>query len=518
MAGKTQPPFRYPNQDGDDLELLEEVAMRRADWQAALVLTAYGTPHPHSPEHRLVSQEPVIGRDGEVTVRRVYRKLPGAVLTGEVVKDATWGARAEVRVQDVAPGTPADEGLNVTESVVEAKDGQMARKRTTEVEAWPVLISRRLNARGDVETVTQERVAPETPLPPGTLTAEARVEAETQHRSRLTRHEVDSHCELDELARGDHLQIPARLRALDVLKTTESIVAPGTFPDPLGDGVVASKVAGKSRHQSIKRTVRREDGVLPEAVDYKIGSDGELLETRESLVPDGTLPTGGFGVVSDVVRETGAGYAVRQRTQLASGEAYPVLVNRAVDAETQVAIRTERYVVVAGSSFLMGDPLVVDQKIQAVDRWRSLHFITRLESLPPAHQFRKQVSFNFPGLFYGYDALPSGTVYSRRAFTRTVEAVVEISYGYGEVPLNILEIITASWSYPRSLSGGNLLTNQETYTFPVQGDPYTWTLPHTTPTRTAYEAMIGQYAVVGGNSVRWKGGVWRTERVKVKLL
>ena len=170
MAGKTQPPFRYPNQEEGDLELLEEVALRRADWQAGLVEAAYGTPHPHSPGHHLVWQEPVIGRDGELTVRRVYRKLPGPVIAGEVVKDATWGARAEVRVQDVAAGASADSGLNITESVIEAKDGQMARKRTTEVEAWPALVSLRLNARGDVETVTQERVSPSTPLPAATST------------------------------------------------------------------------------------------------------------------------------------------------------------------------------------------------------------------------------------------------------------------------------------------------------------------------------------------------------------
>lgn len=511
------PPFRYPTQSLDDVELIEEVPIRQLGMTEPQA--AYGTPHPKSADHRLVWQEPVAGRDGTLTIRRVYRKLPGEPLVGGVVRDATWGAQATVTTQEVPVGTLPDTGVNVLESVVEAKDAQVARKKTTAVE-WPTLVSQRLNARGDLETVVESRVSPDTELPSvGVNTTELRLEAETSQRSRLKVAEVESHSVLEERSLGDVGLIPARLRALEVYRTTESVVVPGTVLDTPGvDGVVASKVVDQSAYRSLKRTIAREEGdELPSVTDYKLGNDGELLETTEALVPEGTGPDGGFGVISDVIKGTGTGVAVRTTTRLKPGENYPTLTGYQIDAETQTPVEVTRQVVPPSTEPAEDDPLILDQKIQPIDRWKSLHIVTRLKSLPDPYTEYRYANFHFPGLFYHYSPTAGGAVFYRSAVNRVTRISVEVSFGTGRVDIGVMEIRPVTWSYPNGFHCANVLTNGETFSYTVASTPLILTVPESVPTRSEYEALIGTEAVIGGSSARWKGGIWRTEVWKVIL-
>ena len=326
-------PFRFPTQDACDFELVEEVPVRAgaAANGASGVEAAYGSPHPKSPEHRLVWQEPVRGRDGTLSMRRTYRKLPGAVLAGETMRAATWGAAATTSVQDVPTGTPADTGLHVLESVVEPKDAQMARKRTVCVE-WPVLTGRALEPQTRTPmTVTRRMVAPDAPFP------------------------VDS-------------------------------------------------------------------------------------------------------------------------------------------------------------------PLVIDRKLTAINKWRSIQMITSLDALPAAYVEHRQHAFRFPGLFYGFDPTGGGGVSKREAFSRTVAARVEVSFGYAEVEPELLEIVPVAWNYPLSFDVSEVLTNGEHFEYTVKEATVSLDLPQSAPSRAQYETLIGTYAAVAGASERWKGGIWRTEVWKVKLL
>ena len=157
-------PFRYPTQNLDDLELIEELPVRSTGMTASMVEAAFGTPHPKSAEHLLVWQEPVVARDGALTMKRVYRRLPGAPLSGEMVRESTWGAPATVTTQDVAAGTHADTGMNVIESMVEPRDAQTARKRTTTVD-WPTLTARSVEPTTRTSlTVTRQIVPADTEL------------------------------------------------------------------------------------------------------------------------------------------------------------------------------------------------------------------------------------------------------------------------------------------------------------------------------------------------------------------
>lgn len=327
------PPFRFPTQHTCDFELVEEVTVRAgvAVNGASEVDAAYGSPHPKCPDHRLLWQEPVPGRDGSLVMRRIYRKLPGVALTGETVRAVTWGAAAATSVQDVPTGTPADTGLNILESVVEPKDAQTARKRTTSVD-WPVLTSRSVE--------------------PGTRTP--------------------------------------------------------------------------------------------------------MTVTREMVAADSPLP--------------------------------------------------------------VATPLVIDRKLTAVNKWRSIQIITSLDALPAASVEHKQFSFRFPGMFYGFDPAGGGGLQYRSAFTRTVAARVEVNFGFAEVTPEVFDIAPVSWSYPLGFTVSDALTNGEHFEYMVKEELVSLTVPQSTPRRAVYEGLMGFYVVVSGASERWKGGVWRTELWKVQLL
>jgi hypothetical protein len=333
-------PFRFPTQSLEDVELIEEVPVRRTGVTSRDLEAAYGSVHPQSAEHRLVWQEPVVARDGALSMRRVYRKLPGVPLAGEMLKQSTLGARATVTVQEVAAGTPCDEGVTVLESVVEPKDAQTARKRTVAME-WPLLT-------------------------------------------------------------------------------------------------------------------------------------GKLL-----------------------------------------------------DAETRTPVSVEKQVVPAATVLDEAGPLVVDQKLELMDKWRSVRVVTSLDRLPEDYQELKSLDFRFPGLFYDFDTATHIVSY-RHAISCTVPARVVVTFGYAAEDLDFYVIRPVSWSFPSGFSASGVLTNGEVIEYPVGTfiDPSSAsalplpsfvTVPASSPTRAEYEAAIGTYVTVKGASERWKGGVWRTERWQVKL-
>jgi hypothetical protein len=121
-------------------------------------------------------------------------------------------------------------------------------------------------------------------------------------------------------------------------------------------------------------------------------------------------------------------------------------------------------------------------------------------------------------LFYSFDPTGGGGVTKREAFSRTVAARVEVSFGYAAVEPQLMEIVPVSWSYPGGFTLREVLTNGEHYDYISGKDTISVTVTQSVPSRADYEALIGSYATVAGSSERWKGGIWRTELWKVKLL
>ena len=97
-------------------------------------------------------------------------------------------------------------------------------------------------------------------------------------------------------------------------------------------------------------------------------------------------------------------------------------------------------------------------------------------------------------------------------------ARVEVSFGYEEVEPELLEIVPVSWSYPLGFTVSEVLTNGESFAYMVKDEVVSLNVPQSTPSRSDYEALIGTYATITGSSERWKGGIWRTELWKIKLV
>jgi len=273
-------------------------------------------------------------------------------------------------------------------------------------------------------------------------------------------------------------------------------------------------VKGSAGALAMRRIYRRLPGTALSGQTVRAASWGAAATTTVQEVPTGTPADTGLNVIESVVEPTDAQTA-RKRTVSVE---WPVLTSRSVEPETRTPVTETRRVVAADAALPVNSPLVIDRKVNAVNKWRSIQIVTSLDALPAAYTEQKKLSFRFPGLFYGFDGTSGGGVSKRSAFSRTVAARVEVGFGYVEVVPELLEIVPVSWSYPLNLDGSDALTNGESFTYLVDKALVTVTLPTSTPSRTEYEALMGTYATVSGASERWKGGVWRTELWKIKLL
>lgn len=274
-------------------------------------------------------------------------------------------------------------------------------------------------------------------------------------------------------------------------------------------------VAGRDGALAMKRVYRRLPGTPLCGETVRAATWGAAARTTIQDVPTGTSADTGMTVLESVVEPKDAQTA---RKKTVSVE-WPVLMSRALESETQTPMTITRQMVAADSVLPTSSPLVVDQKITAVNKWRSIQVITSMDALPAAYVMHKEHSFRFPGLFYGFDASSGSAGISKRdAFSRTVAARVEVSFSYTETTPELMEIVPVSWSYPLSFNANEVLTNGEQFTYSVKEESVSVIVPQSSPSRSQYEALIGSYVTVVGSSKRWKGGVWRTEFWKIKLL
>ena len=273
-------------------------------------------------------------------------------------------------------------------------------------------------------------------------------------------------------------------------------------------------VTGRDGTLVMRRTYRKLPGraLVGEAV--RANTWGAAAKTYIQDVATGTPADSGVHVLESVVEPKDAQTA-RKRTILVQ---WPVLVGKSLEPETRTPLTTTRQMVAADSPLPEVGPLVLDRRINIVNKWRSIQIVTSLDALPEAYVEHKEHAFRFPGLFYGFDPVGGGGVTTRDAFSRTVAARVEVSFGYDEVEPELLEIVPVSWSYPLGFTVSEVLTNGEPFAYMVKAEVVSLNVPQSTPSRTDYEALIGSYATVAGSSARWKGGIWRTELWKVKLL
>jgi hypothetical protein len=216
-----------------------------------------------------------------VAVQRVYETIPGPVITGK--KLDSRGDLETINVQTVAAGTSPDaDGLLVTETKVDPVDSVKSTKTTARVSSYATLTTKANKAGllGDTST-TDDIVSPSTNPDDLSITVlESTVEqvTTTKARKRTTTSTGPTSLTGDEKKGG----------LLGITETVESIVVAGASPDNLSTTVLQSSVTPIDSAKSKKVTITASG---PTELDGATLQEFGIASTKEKIVTSGNTPT-----------------------------------------------------------------------------------------------------------------------------------------------------------------------------------------------------------------------------------
>lgn len=215
----------------------------------------------------------------------------------------------------------------------------VAVQRIYESIPGPVVRGKRLNPRGDIETVEVQTVTAGTaPTPDGLLVTETKVDAVDSVKSTKTTATVQSHAQLTVKSNKSGL--------LGNTSTTDNIVSPATNPDALSTTILESTVEQLTGTKARKRTTTSTGPTLLSGFYKKEGLLGEA-KIEESIVEPNASPEAlSTLVVSSEITPIDSGKA-KKTTITASG---PTLLGGKTQKSGLLGITTEtESIVVAGS-------------------------------------------------------------------------------------------------------------------------------------------------------------------------
>lgn len=249
-------------------------------------------------------------------------------------------------------GADADAlSTTVLESSVEAIDGAKSKKRTKTATGPSTLASKRINQRGDIETVTESIIAYAGAVPDtdGLLQISSQVEAIDGAKSKKTTVLVPSHTALQTLSIGAPNLIPEKYKRLITETQVESIVAQNATLTALTGDLVLSQVKQTSATKAIKtnvsQTIAAGDSLVGSMFFEKWGSG--IAQSQESLVDDLTDADSGFIILDSVVEPLGNGKSIRRTTVLTPAVAYTELIGSTYDNDLETAVGFTEQVVAA---------------------------------------------------------------------------------------------------------------------------------------------------------------------------
>jgi len=372
----------FPTPVIKDTVIVEVVNAWKGDYQPL----EYGTKWddvPHAsvqgsfPDHKLINQSPN-SEDGQ-WVKRIWANDRVDQDTYNYAIKYSGGSDAhpiyirtyvELRetyapVPDLSPDPLFPNALLVEEEVQRQEDELDSRYvkviRTYETLPGPIISSRRVNERGDLETVEVQEVAPNTPPDPdGLFVTQTQVIKEDVSKGTKTTATVPSYTQLLVKEKKEGL--------LGETVTTDDIVDPTTQPDALSQSVVASVVQQTSATKAVKRTTTSSGPT----VLTKRSKDGKLLgdvTATQSIVP----PNSGADepnnvILSSEVNQIDSGKAVKTTTVLNST---PTLTSRDKKAGLLGETTATESVVLAGTQPDNLSQTIVSSTVESIDSIRS---------------------------------------------------------------------------------------------------------------------------------------------------
>jgi hypothetical protein len=382
-AGKGIPSF--PTPVIKDTVIVEVVNA----WKGDYVPLEYGAKwddHPHAsvqgsfPDHKLINQAPT-SEDGQWVKRiwandRVDQDTYNYAIKYSGGSDAhpiyirtylepreTYAPVLDGTVDPLFPGAfLVDEEVTRTEGEFDSRYVQVTR--VYETLPGPVIPTRRINERGDLETVNTQTVPPNTnPDPDGLLVTQSQVVQEEVSKGVKTTATVPSYSQLLIKEKKEGL--------LGETVTTDNIVDPSTSPDELSQTIVASVVQQTSATKATKRTTTASGptSLTQKSKDGKLLGDVTITESVVAPNANPDTPSGvETGILSSEVKQIDSGKAIKRNAALNST---PTLLGSEKKAGLLGETTTTEIVVAAGTEADGLTQSIIASNVEPIDTTRS---------------------------------------------------------------------------------------------------------------------------------------------------
>jgi hypothetical protein len=333
---------------------------------------------------------------------------------------------------------------------------------------------------------------------------------------------------------------------------TEEIVAAGTDPDALSESIISSVVDPIDSSKSKKTTVESTGPIVLETTSLVDSAVGQVQATvAQKIVPIGDTPAGGKFVLQDQINAIDSAKARRETVTVPS---YPNLTTYDLDEQLDVVIINERTVIDHNTPYV-APPLVLTSNDRPIDQWKTLRITSRMANLPPVRTEYKTQQFTFPAILdsvvvktlnLGFGRVPISDDESeyKTAINKYVSVqpvlrpalsipasirIVTTFYSSQPTPDPIFQISTQSVSFNGSLFAfnfGDVIMNSLTigpitassFDMRYSGLSESISFPASIPSRTSYQAQIGQEKVIFSDVEYYRSGIWfkRTGYVTLK--
>jgi hypothetical protein len=399
----------------------------------------------------------------------------------------------------------------------------VAVQRVYETIPGPAITGKRLDPRGDIETVeVQTVVAGTAPTADGLLVTETKVDPVDSVKSTKTTATVQSYAQLTAKSNKSGL--------LGNTSTTDNIVAPATNPDALSTTILESTVEQLTATKARKRTTTASG---PTELDGKTIGEFGLITTGESIVAYGSaLPTPSK---STVKLEKSPIDIAKSKLVDASYDSLNTLTGYQYDADLGLIITNTKEIVSPNTALSYATGLI-SSRDEPVDVWKTIRIQSKITSLPEQREEYKTGSYSSPNLLTGLSQyvfnFPDGQIQlnvtpvmrAERSFQTVFKYVTSYQYNQPNDPsptlFDPLAIHVVYKGFFFSIDIPNCLTDEglyvEFYTgvntaaaayYGVIDERYI--VPTTTTSAGNYNGLIGSYQLISYEIDYWKANIWR---------
>lgn len=401
----------FPTPVIDDVVITEIVNAWKGDYKAL----DYGVKWdeaPHAsmqgshPDHKLVFQDPA-SADGE-WIKRIWVndrvnqdsynyaiKYSGGSQSHPIyIRTYILPREGYVPVPDLTPDDVYPTALLVEEEV-QRSEGELDSKyikvvRVFETLQGPQITSFRYTERGDLETVTNQQVDPNTPPDPdGLFVTQSEVIKQDVSKGTKTTATVPSYSTLTskELKAG----------LLGETTVTDDIVSPSTLPDPLSTTVITSSVEQTSLTKARKRTIESIGPIKLTGKKLTSQFGGGILDSSEEIVSPSQVITPDYRTVSASVDAIDSSKSKLSIDELPSTENWPTLTSYKDGPFNQRIVLTS--IVVSSTDVLPVNSGGIIYESEPIDKWKSIHTSKNVSSLlGKSFTEYETSSFTFPAL------------------------------------------------------------------------------------------------------------------------